>query len=135
MTDKEIIKALECCMNGRCDDECPFRETREHCHNLDSLILALINRQQAEIERANCHIHKLVNVTDDLVHECDYAKQEAIKEFAERLTHVLVINNEENTDCFDFSYTLETIDAIKEEMTGETKTAETDFPKDYSYGY
>lgn len=53
MTDNEIVKALECCMNGHCDDDCPFRKTREHCLNLDSLILNLINRQKAEIERLN----------------------------------------------------------------------------------
>lgn len=50
LTDNEIVKALECCMNGHCDDDCPFRETREHCHNLDSLILDLINRQKAKVE-------------------------------------------------------------------------------------
>ena len=50
MTDNEIIKALECCMNGRCDDNCPFRETKEYCHNLDSLILDLIKRQNEEYE-------------------------------------------------------------------------------------
>lgn len=44
---------------------------------------------------------------------------EAIKDFAERLTHTLVINNEENTEFFDFSYTLETIDNLVKEMTGE----------------
>ena len=55
LTDNEIIKALECCMNGHCDDDCPFRETREHCHNLDSLILDLINRLQAENDFPSFH--------------------------------------------------------------------------------
>ena len=48
MTDKDIIKAFKCCTNGYCEN-CPFFPTREHCHSLDSLILDLINRQQAEI--------------------------------------------------------------------------------------
>lgn len=48
MTDKDIIKALECCANGYCEN-CPFFPTREHCLSIDSLIIDLLNRQQAEI--------------------------------------------------------------------------------------
>ena len=56
MTDKEIIKALECCAcSANLCDECPVASTlKDDCkcgeylakHSLD-----LINRQQAEIER------------------------------------------------------------------------------------
>ena len=48
-----------------------------------------------------------------------FIKAEAIKDFAKRLVHTLVINNEENTEFFDFSYTLETIDNLVKEMIGE----------------
>lgn len=88
LTDAEIKKALECCMNGHCDD-CPFRETREHCNNLDSLILDLINRQKAEIERLQEKLNTvkaMVNETIPLVEqELKTAKAEAYKEFAERV--------------------------------------------------
>lgn len=55
----------------------------------------------------------------ELVPSTEQTKAEAIKDFAERLTHALVINNEENTEFFDFSYTLETIDNLVKETTGE----------------
>ena len=96
MTDNEIKKALESCMNGRCDDECPFRETREHCHNLDSLILGLINRLQAENESLKnaykqctwerdvfqTENERLSKITRPLIAEI---KTEAMTEFAEEL--------------------------------------------------
>ena len=124
MTDKEIIKALECCMNGRCDDECPFRETREHCHNLDSLILDLINRYEAEIERLTVNMNAFGLGMKREKERADNAKAEAIKEFAERLCEGRVTNDP-------------VVIAVKVEldlMTPKTKT-DTDFPKDYSYGY
>ena len=53
MTDNEIIKALECCKIGNCDD-CPFYDIKEDCEvELPEESLDLINRQNAEIERLN----------------------------------------------------------------------------------
>ena len=52
MNDKEIIKALECCMAGGTCEDCPYY-TNEHytCGaHLNKDILDLINRQQAEIK-------------------------------------------------------------------------------------
>lgn len=142
MTDKEIIKALESLAAydcTRCLDlghDC-FGEDCDKA--IAENALDLINRQQAQIDRLmeECGNQSVLwqRHFDNIFESAKRTtKAEAIKEFAERLTHDLVINNEENTDYFDFAYTLETIDAIKEEMTGETKT-DTDFPKDYSYGY
>ena len=56
MTDKEIIKALECCISNRDCSECVFMgtEIKENttCEvKMIKYALALINRQQAEIER------------------------------------------------------------------------------------
>ena len=49
MTDKEIIKALECCKKDDCDN-CP--NDFGNCYaNLSGYSLELINRQQEEIDR------------------------------------------------------------------------------------
>ena len=56
LTDKDIIKALECCLclqeyGGDCDEGCPLLET-DCCHYmLLEQSLVFINRQQAENER------------------------------------------------------------------------------------
>lgn len=149
MTDKEIIKALEVCLESKLCAHCPMtaegytsnygtacrksllryttnlfnrlqaeNERLEYTllgvmHSVDKWLdgaeleqdevnravtmrektLRIIESKNAEIERSNCHIQKLVNVTDDLVHECDCAKQEAIKNFAERLCEDRVPND------------------------------------------
>lgn len=50
MTDKDIIKALECCKEGGCGcGGCYFKG--KDCTELDKVTLDLISRQQAEIER------------------------------------------------------------------------------------
>lgn len=78
MTDNEIIKALDCCNNGNCDEDCPFFFDRGNCYNLDDYALDLINRLQAEIE-------KVKPIHNSFERELECAKQEAIKEFVERL--------------------------------------------------
>ena len=56
LTDNEIIKALECCIDCKCK-ECPCYKNIEgemYCTEIDEEeILDLINRQQAEIEKLN----------------------------------------------------------------------------------
>ena len=49
MTDKEIIKTLECCSNAEPCENCPCQK---QCYETDLIEIALdlINRQQAEIE-------------------------------------------------------------------------------------
>lgn len=65
MTDKEIIKALECCSEGNCNN-CTQRNN-EHDYVPDcrqsmlEVWLDLINRQQAEIERLKEEIIRLNN--------------------------------------------------------------------------
>ena len=54
MTDNEIIKALELCatLDSRNCKKCPCREIcKENDGTLTKLILDLINRQKAEIEK------------------------------------------------------------------------------------
>ena len=56
MTDKEIIKALECCTTkgAKCSD-CPAykKVDRSDCKKYFRGAIDLINRQKAEIERLN----------------------------------------------------------------------------------
>lgn len=93
MTDNEIIKALECCKNGRCDDRCPFYGIKEDCEvELPEEALDLINRQQAEIERLKEQNVRLNKECDHYIHFTEYAKSEAIKEFAEKLKDSLMHN-------------------------------------------
>ena len=55
MTDKEIIKALECCLGGKEElcKECPFNgECYGDVEYLIAYALGLINRQQEQLEAA-----------------------------------------------------------------------------------
>ena len=121
MTDKEIIKALECCGNvvtSTCKG-CPYHIT----HNANCVkalmhdALDLINRQQAEIEE----LKKVV--IDDYASEYDSKiRAEAIKEFAERLKDLSC-----GSDLYDRderwvqAVTVEEIDETYNEMVGEQR--------------
>lgn len=79
MTDNEIKKALECCLEPRHDCSYCLLEKEVYCTSLlHKNILDLINRQQAEIERLNGNLFTISNA-------CMQRRNEAIKEFAERL--------------------------------------------------
>ena len=100
ITDSEITKALECCIDCDCKN-CPCQTENGHCMEIDeALILDLINRQKAEIKwlkkrldmsckelsrrrEMNSSICKL---NENLLTERKNAKSEAIKEFANVLT-------------------------------------------------
>lgn len=65
MTDNEIIKALECCLEGcnaeGCED-CPLYEKVEDCEiEIPIIALNLINRQKAEIEKLKTQLGKREN--------------------------------------------------------------------------
>lgn len=57
MTDKQIKKALECCVNGQCED-CPFYTRCFKHESVATIALDLINRQQAEIKQAKTEARK-----------------------------------------------------------------------------
>ena len=106
MTDNEIIKALEHCMNGLCGD-CAFADDKGFCPSLDALILDLINRQKAEIERFT------------FTYDIKGIKAKAIKEFAERLKNKLTscsktIDGKSEYLICDFD-----IDNLVKEMVGD----------------
>ena len=107
-TDKEIIKALECCSspNANCED-CPC--FNKDCISTTPCVLDLIKSQQAEIEaltedtlclrdtleeneRLRAEIERLSNsakqweeTAKDLLLSKEKAKAEAIKEFADEI--------------------------------------------------
>lgn len=130
LTDKEIIKALECHIKRRCWNNCPnSTEERQLLRKPCSQMIAedaldLIKRQQAEIERLTDYNENLLSANTalscDLIDDVKRARAEAIKEFAERL------NAEMFYKCGDTNYT-ETcearrlIDNLVKEMTEEEK--------------
>ena len=105
MTDKEIIKALECC-TGETEDVdcsiCPYNDEAFCNLNASKEALALINRQQAEIERLYNHFLDLTKKV----------KYEAVKEFAERFR--VKFQKEKYRDCYVI--TGEDIDNLLKEM-------------------
>ena len=93
MTDNEIIKALEHCLNNEDCDGCISLCSNSACvaNNLQ-IILDLINRQKAEIERLEERLKReakmqydLCGQIVDLKNMLPIARAEGIKEFAEKL--------------------------------------------------
>ena len=96
MTDNEIIKALECCVNADCEN-CPSKTICDSdTERFVVKVFDLINRQKAEIEELEAEIDKqyeqakadiLGNMADGgtSCHWCiDQHRANAVKEFAER---------------------------------------------------
>ena len=85
MTDNEIRKALECCIDCKCK-ECPCYKNidgKMRCTEIDEEeILDLIKRQKGEIERLEEMLDSSVSSERNAVDNIDYEKTEAIKEFA-----------------------------------------------------
>lgn len=100
MTDKEIIKALECCLSSSLCTECPYHEI--NCCSIERDCLDLINRYEAEIERLKGEVAKEFTCfvgNPHKVERCPYleelpkVKAEATKEFAERLKAIVETNS------------------------------------------
>ena len=68
MTDNEIIKALECCAERiSCDQHCPYWRNSKGCDYVKiKVILDLINRQKAEIERLEAKYERLLKAKEQL---------------------------------------------------------------------
>lgn len=123
MTDEQIVKALECCGNmNECKKECPLDDLGgiDKCiHTLMLNALDLIKRQQAEIEKLNKVkvFNFTVSGTEEIIpilfnHEKEM-KNEAVKEFAERLK-----DKSEHFDLEKENFVSETnIDNLVKEMT------------------
>lgn len=129
MTDKEMIKAIECCLKSPVDcDNCAYTKypVRDCNTILKNDIADLINRQQQEIERLKADIDVLKSELNDC--ECkNYdlenhkiysesvmgkVRAEAIKEFAEKLKEFKYLQYEGEV------VSVHCIDDIAEEMVG-----------------
>lgn len=113
LNDNDIKKALECCLAPKHDCSYCLLEKEVHCTSLlHKNILALINRQQAEIERLKGNLFTISNA-------CMQRRNEAIKEFAERLKKraKLVARIKDNTRIW--AVTEDDIDRVDAEMVGE----------------
>lgn len=90
MTEEQIIKALECCVGGgKCKEiGCPFRDScMEDLDALQKHSLDLIKSQRAENERLQIRIGELIRQYNN---DIGKAKNEAIKEFAEKITEIFM---------------------------------------------
>ena len=125
MNDNEMVKALECCMNGHCEDDCPFSKTREHCFNLDSLTLDLINRLKAEIERLQeenkIKSQKRANIFE-LIENYDKGRIAGAKEFAERLLEMKYQSSDWSRGEHPYVVEADDIEDLLAEMESETDT-------------
>lgn len=95
LTDKEIVKALECCKTNRVADckKCAFhlKERKPNINCVNELIASsidLINRLQEENENYSKNNQQMTSDILALYKALKTAKTSAYKEFAERLKAV-----------------------------------------------
>ena len=140
---KQVRNALEHCINNALCDGCPIGVSK--CHIIEDS-LSLINELTEENkawqmqlidteEKAGKAYYELACEVEDLRAENeglrDFTKkqfksawtvrEDTVRKMQERLKYTLCINNEENTEFFDYVYTLETIDQIAKELLEDTK--------------
>lgn len=117
-TDEEIIKALECCANGKCG-ECPL--FKEDCG--DDIIcknaLDLITHLQEENERLQKEVNLVSIQFQDLQEETDEIKSKAYKEFAEKLKKKCYEDFEESDEMLAPYVTEDNIDEVLKEMVSD----------------
>lgn len=119
MTDNEIIEALKICLSDLDCPKCPYvdYEGDELCS--DKMLkdtLDLINRQKAEIERLNGNLFTISNA-------CKQRRDEAVKEFAEKIKislDDLPSYSEEDFIYVDEFELRDKIDNLVKEMVGDS---------------
>jgi hypothetical protein len=120
MTDAEIIKALECCIDEDFNlcNKCPIKiECYTQTVYIKKKALDLINRQQAEIER----LKDMVAQNEGVLPEYEnLIKAEAIKEFASDIINNILpkIMYGHNEKAFEISLA---ISKRTENLVGENK--------------
>lgn len=117
MTDSELIKALENSINTY-NQKGIYVDTE----NLQQQVLDLIKRQREEIERLekarqrqaylSCNLR---GQKYELMNRISVVKNEAYKEFAERLKSYLLLNKKGEMSVISF----ENVDTLLKEMVGE----------------
>ena len=85
MKNKEIIKALECCAEGnKCRACCPYDDGDDSCAKCTSKLtkdaLALINIQQADIERLKAANQGLLKQRQQSSNSCPFAEDRTANE-------------------------------------------------------
>lgn len=117
MTDAEIIKGLECCVNNGDCRECalnPKKGNYGYCTGLAiKSALDLITRQKAEIERLN----EAVDFFADIGKLYSEIKAEAYKEFAELLCKIWQRYEDENISGI---YVPKWVMFVYKELVGDT---------------
>ena len=118
MTDEQIVKALEYCISTKSCEECPICNTDNCGFVLMQNAFDLIERQQDEIEELKEDKKRLEDDIWNAEINRGFAEQKmasamSVNDVLEELKNTLVINNEGNTDFFDYVYTLETIENLK----------------------
>ena len=124
-TDEEIIRNYEWCIgctSDRCR-ECTMDEEGFCEEELQDLVLDLINRQKAEIEKLKgSTIVSNIMESQKIKRE---AKAEAYKEFAEKIKKSIKENVDEawhrddGNGIYDAEYVLDDVDNLLKEMVGE----------------
>ena len=124
-TDEEIIRNYEWCIgctSDRCR-ECTMDEEGFCEEELQDLVLDLINRQKAEIEKLKgSTIVSNIMGSQKIKRE---AKAEAYKEFAEKIKKSIKENVDEawhrddGNGIYDAEYVLDDVDNLLKEMVGE----------------
>lgn len=103
MTDKDIIKALECCKTWDDCKGCPYCVNGLYTcgEHFDEDVLDLINRQKAEIERLE-DLNKCYYTSCQQIAKSNHEiKAEAVKEFADKFKKTAVCGK---TSVFRFPY-------------------------------
>lgn len=123
-TDEEIIRNYEWCIgctSDRCR-ECTMDEEGFCEEELQDLVLDLIKRQRAEIERLEKARQKQGKFLAEermqkyeLINKLSTAKDEAYKEFAKRLKSYLLLKKKGEMSVISF----ENVDTLLKEMVGE----------------
>jgi hypothetical protein len=142
MTDNEIIKALECCTEFRCE-KCVFDDNSGfNCEeNLMKYALDLINRKDAEIEKLNVELVGMRGACESYRIHYDVAQAEIERLREENKNQKLVIEEIEDainplpfeTD-FEKAIRIAKSEAIKE-FTERLKELVTSITLDGRYGY
>lgn len=121
MTDEQIIKALECCINGNCDG-C-YNVLFNCMHNAITNALDLISRKDNEIKKLKKELDELeisADIAETIVEEknADISelifkeRDNAVREFADMLKQ-----NADNYGSGDEFIAVSVIDEVMKDMT------------------
>ena len=123
LTDKEIVKALELCLENdfteRNCKHCPYEDDRLNC--MDNMLedtIDLINRLQADSKR----LKKVQMQLDDALKMYHVIKAEAYKEFAEKYKDQIKNYTGMFTDdgfMVNLEAVLSAVDFVKERLVGD----------------